>query len=114
MDDHDPQSFRELFDAEPTDPTSPETTRWVEIYRSLIAMMERQLEETRTFAERAPMPCGYLSRENIAILEEELAFKAGPLDERGGGTPAPHSQKLHRQELHSNERRHIRGDRHNE
>lgn len=77
MDDHDPQSFRELFDAEPTDPTSPETTRWVEIYRSLIAMMERQLEETRTFAERAPIAIRqYLSRENIAILEEELgAFK---------------------------------------
>ncbi len=77
MDDHDPQSFRELFDAEPTDPASPETARWVEIYQSLIAMMERQLEETRTFAERAPIAIRqYLSRENIAILEEELgAFK---------------------------------------
>jgi hypothetical protein len=40
-------------------------------------MMERQLEETRAFATRAPDAIRqYLSRENIAILEEEIeAFK---------------------------------------
>ena len=77
MEEHNPQTFRELFDAEPADPASPEAARWVEIYQGLIAMMERQLAETRAFAERAPNAVQqYLSRENIAILEEELgAFK---------------------------------------
>jgi len=49
-----------------------------ESYLPLIAMMERHLEETRAFASRAPEPVQhYLSRENIAILEQEIeAFKS--------------------------------------
>lgn len=74
---HDPQAFQELFAAEPNETASPETTRWVELYEKLVAMMERQLEETRSFATRSPDAMRhYLSRENIAILEEEIeAFK---------------------------------------
>lgn len=73
MEEHNPQTFRELVDAEPADPASPEGARWAEIYQDLIAMMERQLAETRAFSERAPSAMReYLSRENIAILEEEL------------------------------------------
>jgi hypothetical protein len=77
MEEHDPQAFRELFEAEPEDQTSAEAATWVELYRSLVDMMERQLAETRAFGERAPNAMKqYLSRENIAILEEEIdAFK---------------------------------------
>ena len=41
-------------------------------------MMERQLEETHAFATGSPDAMrDYLSRENIAILEEEIeAFKS--------------------------------------
>jgi hypothetical protein len=74
MEKHDPQAFRELFDSEPADAMASDAASWVEIYQSLVAMMERQLEETRTFAKRAPDALRqYLSRENIAILEEEIA-----------------------------------------
>lgn len=73
MEEHDPKAFKDLFDAEPPDPASAEAARWVELYQSLVAMMERQLEETRTFAEQTPNAMKhYLSRENIAILEEEI------------------------------------------
>jgi hypothetical protein len=74
MDERDPQNFQDLFAAEPADAGSDEAARWVELYRSLVAMMERQLEETRTFAAQTPNAMRhYLSRENIAILEEEIA-----------------------------------------
>ena len=86
MAEHDPQAFEELFAAEPNEAASPETTRWVELYQKLVAMMERQLEETRAFATSSPDAMRqYLSRKNIAILEEEIeAFRrqAGPLDQR--------------------------------
>ncbi len=77
MADHDPQAFEELFSAEPTEATSPESARWVALYQELVAMMERQLEETRAFASTSPDAMKqYLSRENIAILEEEIgAFR---------------------------------------
>ena len=77
MAEHDPQAFEELFAAEPNETASAETARWVELYRELVAMMERQLEATRAFAASSPAAMKqYLSRENIAILEEEIeAFK---------------------------------------
>ena len=77
MAEHDPQAFEELFAAEPMETASPETARWVELYQKLVAMMERQLEETRAFATSSPDAMRqYLGRENIAILEEEIeAFK---------------------------------------
>jgi hypothetical protein len=74
MPEDDPPAFEELFAAELNETASPETTRWVELYQGLVAMMERQLEETRAFATRSPDAMRqYLSRENIAILEEEIA-----------------------------------------
>jgi hypothetical protein len=78
MAEHDPQAFKELFAAEPNEAVSPETTRWVELYEKLVAMMERQLEETRAFATSSPDAMRhYLSRKNIAILEEEIeAFRS--------------------------------------
>jgi hypothetical protein len=78
MAEHDPPAFTELFAAEPNDTASPETARWVELYQKLVAMMERQLEETRSFATSSPDAMRqYLSRQNIAILEEEIeAFKS--------------------------------------
>jgi hypothetical protein len=78
MGDLDPAPFQELFDAEPSDPAASDAPTWIRLYEELIAMMERQLEETRAFAMRAPEAMNqYLSRENIAILEEEIvAFKS--------------------------------------
>ena len=77
MADHDEQAFKELISAEPIEPASPESARWVALYQELVAMMERQLEETRAFASSSPDAMKhYLSRENIAILEEEIgAFR---------------------------------------
>lgn len=77
MPDHDPQAFQELFDSEPTNATPAEAATWVDVYQRLIAMMERQLEETRAFARGVHEPMQrYLSRENMTILEEEIgAFK---------------------------------------
>jgi hypothetical protein len=77
MQKHDPRAFQELFDSEPADPAAPDAAWWVSIYRRLIAIMERQLEETRAFAQEVPEPMRrYLSRENMAILDEEItAFK---------------------------------------
>ncbi len=78
MGEHDPQAVQELFAAEPVESTSPDAARWMQLYEELVAMMERQLEETRAFATSAPDAMRqYLSRENIAILEEEIeAFKS--------------------------------------
>jgi hypothetical protein len=68
----DPEPFRDLFGSEPTN--SPDVARWIELYEGLVEMMERQLAETRAFATRAPAAMqDYLGRENIAILEEEIA-----------------------------------------
>lgn len=75
---HDPHAFEELFAAEPNETASPDAARWVELYQNLVAMMERQLKETRAFATGSPDAMKeYLSRENIAILEEEIeAFRS--------------------------------------
>jgi cob(I)alamin adenosyltransferase len=77
MTQDDPNPFQELFASEPTDASVSEAREWVRVYERLIAMMERQLEETRAFANdvHAPMQ-RYLNRENVTILEEEInAFK---------------------------------------
>lgn len=72
MSNLDPEPFRDLFGSEPTG--SPDTARWIELYERLVEMMERQLAETQAFATRAPGAMqDYLGRENIAILEEEIA-----------------------------------------
>jgi hypothetical protein len=78
MPEHDQHAFKELFDSEPTQASAPEAARWVDVYQRLVAMMERQLDETRTFAANVDEPMRrYLSRENMTILEEEItAFKA--------------------------------------
>jgi hypothetical protein len=77
MPEHDPQAFQELFDSEPNEATPVEVAAWMDVYQRLIAMMERQLEETRAFASDVHEPMQrYLSRENMTILEEEIsAFK---------------------------------------
>lgn len=71
----DTGAFEDLSAAEPGTPDQRAT--WVDLYRRLIEMMERQLEETEAFAKSAPEPMRqYLARENIAILTEEIeAFK---------------------------------------
>lgn len=76
--EHDQHAFKELFDSEPTQASAPETAEWVDVYQRLVAMMERQLDETRNFAANVDEPMRrYLSRENMTILEEEIsAFKA--------------------------------------
>jgi hypothetical protein len=77
MSEQDPQAFQELFDSEPTNASPSEAATWVGVYERLIAMMERQLEETRQFAETVHEPMRqYLSKENMNILEGEIgAFK---------------------------------------
>jgi hypothetical protein len=77
MTEAEPNPFQELFDSEPTNASVSEATDWVRVYERLIAMMERQLEETREFANDVHAPMRrYLSRENMSILEEEIsAFK---------------------------------------
>jgi hypothetical protein len=70
----DPEPVRDLFESEPADPNSPAAARWIETYEGLVAMMERQLSETKAFALRSPGAIQeYLGRENIAILEDEIA-----------------------------------------
>ena len=88
MPDQEQQSFQDLFDAEPSAWASDDASTWVYLYESLVAMMERQLDETRAFAMRAPDAMKrYLGRENIAILEEEIAaFKDRLAHWRGPGT----------------------------
>jgi hypothetical protein len=69
----DPDSFQELIRSEPSDPAPSDAATWIEVYESLVAMMERQLEETRAFASRTPQAMqDYLSHENVAILEQEI------------------------------------------
>jgi TATA-binding protein-associated factor Taf7 len=77
----DREPIRELFDAEPGDAAASENDRWISLYRELVAMMERQLAETRKLAAKAPEPVQqYLGRENIAILEEEINNFKGRLE----------------------------------
>lgn len=87
----DQQSFQELFNAEPAGAPESETAKWVDLYERLIAMMERQLEETRTFAKEAPDAMKeYLGRENIAILTEEIeAFRQRLAHWNGSGEGRP-------------------------
>jgi hypothetical protein len=73
MAEHDPRAFQDLFDSEPARPSAVETARWIDLYERLTALMERQLEETRQFAESVPDPMKrYLRSENVPILTEEL------------------------------------------
>ncbi len=45
------------------------------MYQRLVAMLEDQLDETRRFGEGLPEPLRrYLSRENVAFLDEEAAI----------------------------------------
>jgi TATA-binding protein-associated factor Taf7 len=85
----DPEPIRELFDAEPDNAAASENDRWITLYRELVAMMERQLAETRELAAKAPEPVQqYLGRENIAILEEEIdTFKGRLAHWTNAGTP---------------------------
>jgi hypothetical protein len=84
-----------LFNPEPARPSAVETARWIDLYERLTALMERQLEETRQFAESVPDPMKrYLSRENVPILTEELEIFRRRLThwrERAGtqATPPP-------------------------
>jgi hypothetical protein len=72
MSNLDPEPFRDLFASEPAEALG--AAKWIEIYEGLVEMMERQLAETHAFATRAPGAMQeYLGRENIAILEEEIA-----------------------------------------
>ncbi len=90
MPDHDPQAFQDLFDAEPQNASASEVAAWVDVYQRLIAMMQRQLDETRAFAKDVHEPMQrYLSRENMSILEEEIsAFKQRLNFWSGWGSPA--------------------------
>jgi hypothetical protein len=86
----DPEPFRDLFGSEPADPKSPDAARWIKIYEGLVAMMERQLSETRAFALRSPGAMQeYLGRENIAILEDEIAAFKIRLEQWKGGEGPP-------------------------
>ncbi len=76
-------AFEDLSAAEPDGPEQRAT--WADHYRRLIDMMERQLHETRSFAKAAPEPMRhYLARENIAILQEEIAAFKDRLAHWGG------------------------------
>jgi hypothetical protein len=81
----DTGAFEDLSAAEPGTPE--QRARWVDLYQRLIEMMERQLDETQSFAKAAPEPMRqYLARENIAILTEEIgAFKERLVHWRGSG-----------------------------
>jgi hypothetical protein len=89
MSNLDPEPFRDLFGSEPAEAGSPDTARWIELYEGLV-MMERQLAETQAFATRAPEAMqDYLGRENIAILEEEIAAFKVRLDHWKGAENSP-------------------------
>lgn len=73
MEKHDPQSFEQLFDAEPDAPSERDVQVWIDLYSRLVDLLARQLEETRRFVEAMPDAMRqYLSRENEQILVEEL------------------------------------------
>jgi hypothetical protein len=73
--EHDPEAFEDLFDSEPGKPSTREVAEWVDRYGRLVGLLERQLEETRRFADAVPDAMReYLDRENIKILAEELAI----------------------------------------
>jgi broad specificity phosphatase PhoE len=54
MAEHDPQAFQVLFAAEPQSGPSSEVEDWMTLYRRLVAVLERQLDETQRFAAEAP------------------------------------------------------------
>ncbi len=73
MEKHDPQAFEDLFNSEPEQASPLEIAKWVNLYDALVALLQRQLDETRDFAARVPASMRkYLRRENEAILTEEL------------------------------------------
>ena len=64
--------FEELVAAEPPPHTPEDVARWVDTYSRLVAMLERQLEDTRAVAERSPAALQrYLGEANLAVLNEE-------------------------------------------
>ncbi len=90
MSNLDSEPFRDLFGSEPAEAGSPDAARWIELYEGLVDMMERQLAETQAFATRAPAAMqDYLGRENIAILEEEIAAFKVRLDHWKGAENSP-------------------------
>ncbi len=75
MAEHDPEAFADLFQSEPDQPSQAETGEWLSLYTNLVGLLERQLEETRRFAEAVPHAMRqYLETENGKILAEELAI----------------------------------------
>ncbi len=75
MAEHDPQAFADLFSSEPDRPDQADAGRWLSMYARLVEMLERQLEETRRFADSVPDAMRkYLEAENGKILAEELAI----------------------------------------
>lgn len=80
MAEHDPKAFRDLFESEPGRPSEAETQEWLGLYTSLVDLLERQLDETRRFADAVPEAMRqYLETENGRILAEELAIFRGRL-----------------------------------
>ncbi|HSP65714.1 MAG TPA: hypothetical protein VLO10_05945 [Candidatus Deferrimicrobium sp.] len=75
MAEHDPQAFSDLFASEPDPPGQGEVGEWLARYARLVDMLERQLEETKRFADSVPEAMRqYLETENGKILTEELAI----------------------------------------
>jgi hypothetical protein len=89
MVEFNPEPFEEFVSSEPSDAAGSDAATWIELYGGLIAMMERQLDETRAFASRAPEALRqYLSHENMAILEQEIeAFRSRLAQWMNAGTP---------------------------
>ncbi len=75
MAQHDPEAFTDLFDSEPDRPSKDEMGEWLGMYTRLVDMLERQLDETKRFADSVPAAMRqYLETENGKILTEELAI----------------------------------------
>ncbi len=75
MAEHDPAAFAELFESEPDRPSREDVGEWLSLYTRLVDLLERQLDETRRFADSVPDALRqYLETENGKILAEELAI----------------------------------------
>jgi hypothetical protein len=73
--EHDPEAFADLFESEPDRPSPDEMGEWLTMYTKLVDMLERQLAETKRFADSVPAAMRqYLESENGKILTEELAI----------------------------------------
>lgn len=56
MAEHDPRAFEDLFASEPAAPSGADMAAWIGPYERLVALLERHLEETRSFASSMPSP----------------------------------------------------------